>query len=85
MVSQNILLPIQEQLDSFLDETRWEFQQTKALCVEEVLWRTAEWITWKFPQIITPAFAKTVLEHLDMYIAEWKAAQIKVSASPYSY
>ncbi len=79
MVSQNILLPIQEQLDSLLDEQRWEYQVNKSLCLEEVLWTTAVWITFKFPQVITPLFAQRVLENLQPYIEEWKIAQAKVN------
>lgn len=80
MVSQNIMLPIQEQLETFLNEERWEFQP-KNLCVEEVLWTTACWITYKFPTFITPAFAQLVFEHLQPYFLEWKNAQAKVSTT----
>jgi hypothetical protein len=78
MVSQNILLPTQEQLATFLDEERWEFQP-KGLCVEEVLWKTAQWITFKFPPIVSPEFASTLLEHLEPYFQEWETAKFKVS------
>ncbi len=78
MVSQNMAIPIQEQLDALLNPN-WDEEIHKSICIEEVLWTTAHWITKDVPEIVTIQFASTVLHRLEPYIEEWDTALKKVT------
>lgn len=76
MASQNLALPIQEQLDT-LFSPRWAGEEHTSLCLEEVLWTTAHWISVDSPPITTQ-FANTVFNMLEPFIEEWETALRKV-------
>lgn len=72
MVSQNMMLPLVEQIALFLDDHTWMYQLEKSVCVEEVLWRSAMWMTHSFPAVVTPECAHLVFNSLKFYLMAWK-------------
>lgn len=79
-VSQNILLPTEEQLELFLADHLWDMQAEKALNLEEVLWNTAKWIhvSRPTPPLITPAYCKLLKNHLLPYYMDFQDKKAKV-------